>query len=146
MVLYGITLVPLVEELRPAELDIFIPVYAEDAVLNGSDIWSMQIMKLLLEQKKYRWYLSETAKSPFIAYFTTQEAAALWEFEAEGLTLKSVGGRHYLGSHLGIRDELEAWVRPQLEAWSQGVCTLVKIYNWHSQSAYARLGMLLQLE
>ena len=95
---------------------------------------------------KYRWYFSETAKSPFIAYFTTHEAAALWEFEAEGLALKSVGGSHYLGAHMGTREDLDAWVRTQLEAWAQGVCTLVKIYNRHSQSAYARLGMFLQLK
>ena len=68
---------------------------------------------------KYRWYFSETAKSPFIAYFTTHEAAALWEFEAEGLALKSMGGNHYLGAHLGTREELEAWVQSQLEAWAQ---------------------------
>ena len=59
--------------------------------------------KTLLEQGKYWWYFSETAKSPFIAYFTTQKAAALWKFEAEGLALKSVGGSHYLGAHLGTR-------------------------------------------
>ena len=35
-------------------------------------------MKLLLEQKKYWWYFSETAKYPFISYFNTQEAEELW--------------------------------------------------------------------
>ena len=77
MVLYGINLVLLMEELRPAEPGFIIPLYAEDTVLNGSDIWSMQIIKLLLEQRKYWWYFSETDKYPFIAYFATHEAAAL---------------------------------------------------------------------
>ena len=52
----------------------------------------------------------------------------------------------YLGAYLGPQEELEMWVKPQVEAWSHGVRVLSKIARRHPQSAYARLGMSLQLE
>ena len=48
------------------------------------------------------------------------------DFEAEGLTLNFVSGRRYLGSYLGPQAELEAWVKPQVEAWDHGVKVLDK--------------------
>ena len=44
---------------------------------------------------------------------------------------------------MGPRDELEAWVRPNMEAWDHGVRTLAKIAKRYSQSAYTCLGLLL---
>ena len=68
------------------------------------------------------------------------------DFLAEGLTLNFVSGSRYLGAYLGLQAELEAWVKPQVEAWAHGVKVLVKIFRRHPQSAYAGLGMLLQSE
>ena len=67
-------------------------------------------------------------------------------FAVEGLTLNFVSGSRYLGAYLGPQAELEAWVKPQVEAWSHRVKVLAKIAQQHPQSAYARLGMLLQSE
>ena len=64
----------------------------------------------------------------------------------EGLTLNFVSGSQYLGAYLGPRDQLEAWVRPQVESWAHGVRFLGKIARRHPQSAYAGLVMPLQLE
>ena len=64
----------------------------------------------------------------------------------EGLTLNFVSGSRYLGTYLGPQAELEAWVKPQVEACSHGVMVLAKIDRRHPQSAYAGLGMLLQLK
>ena len=55
-------------------------------------------------------------------------------------------GSRYLGEYLGPRDQLEAWVKPQVEAWAHGVMVLGKIARRHPQLAYAGLGILLQLE
>ena len=52
----------------------------------------------------------------------------------------------YLGSYLGPQEELEAWVKPKVEARAHGVRVIDKIARRHPQSAYAGLGMLLQLE
>ena len=74
------------------------------------------------------------------------EEAARREFEREGLNLNYVGGSQYLGAYLGNGEELEAWVRPKVEAWDHRLRTLAKISKRYPQSAYAGLGMSLQIE
>ena len=74
------------------------------------------------------------------------EEAARREFEREGLNLNYVGGSQYLGAYLGNGEELEAWVRPKVEAWDHRLRILAKISKRYPQSAYAVLGMSLQIE
>ena len=57
-----------------------------------------------------------------------------------------VSGNRYLGAYLSPQEELEAWVKPHVEAWAHRVKVLAKIAQRHPQLAYAGLGMLLQLE
>ena len=57
-----------------------------------------------------------------------------------------ISGSRYLGAYIGPQEELDAWVKPQVEAWAHGVIVLDKIARQHPQSAYAGLGMLLQSE
>ena len=52
----------------------------------------------------------------------------------------------YLGVCLGLWEELDAWVKPKVKAWANGVTFLSKIAKQHPQLANAVLGMLLQLE
>ena len=68
------------------------------------------------------------------------------EKEATKSNLNYVDGRRYLWAFLGPNDEIYEWVRPKAEAWSQGVRTLAKTVNRYPQSAYAILGMLLQIK
>ena len=56
-----------------------------------------------------------------------KEEAARRDFAAEGLILNFVSGSRHLGAYLGPQEELEAWVTPQVEAWSHGVGVLGKI-------------------
>ena len=63
----------------------------------------------------------------------------------DGLELKFVGSSWYLGAYLGPWEDLEAWVKPKVEAWTHGVRTLDKIYMRHPQYSYYGLGILLQL-
>ena len=91
-------------------------------------------------------YLPEPTKSLFILDTPGQEAAAKRELAAVGLTLNFVSGSRYLGAYLGLKAELEAWVKPQVEAWAHMVKVLDKTARRHPQSAYAGLGMLLQSE
>ena len=74
-----------------------------------------------------RRYLPEPAKSLFISEIPEKEAEAKREFAAEGLTLNSISGSRYLGAYLGPQAELEAWVKPQVEAWAHRVKVLAKI-------------------
>ena len=91
-------------------------------------------------------YFHEPAKSLFISDTLGKEEAAKREFAAEGLTLNFVSVSRYLGAYLGPQAELEAWVKPQVEAWDHGVKVLAKITRRQPQSAYTGLGMLLQSE
>ena len=53
------------------------------------------------------------------------------EFLAEGLTLNFVSGSRYLREYVGPQAELEALVKPQVEAWAHGVTVLAKIAQRH---------------
>ena len=64
----------------------------------------------------------------------------------EVLTLNFVSGSLYLGAYLGPQEELETWVKPQVEAWAYWVRVLGKIAQRHPQSEYAGLGILSQIE
>ena len=74
-----------------------------------------------------RGYLPEPAKSLFILDTLGQEAGAKREFASEGLTLNFVSDSRYLGAYLGPQAELEAWLKPKVEACAHGVQVLVKI-------------------
>ena len=91
-------------------------------------------------------YFPELYKSLFILYTPVQEEAGKREFVVEGLTLNFVSGSRYLGAYLGPQDQLDASVKPQVEAWAHGIKVLGKISLRHPQSAHTSLGMLLQLE
>ena len=117
MVLYGITLAPLTEELRAADPGLLYLFYADDAEFDGSARRSAQLLKLLMRRRPDRGYFPEPAKSIFILDTPGQEAAAKREFAAEGLTLNFVSGSRYSGAYLGPQKELEAWVKPK---WRHG--------------------------
>ena len=67
------------------------------------------------------------AKSLFISDTPGQEEVAKREFAVEGLTHNFVSGSRYLGVYLDPQAKLEAWVKPQVEAWAHGVTALAKI-------------------
>ena len=98
MVLYGINLVPLAEELRAADSGLLSPFYADNAVFDGSAGRSAPLLKLLMKRGQDRGYIPELAKSLFISETLEQEAGAKREFAAEVLTLNFVSGSWYLGA------------------------------------------------
>ena len=141
MVLYVITLVPLAEELRAADPGILSPFYADDAAFDSLARRSAQLQKLLMKRGPDRGYLFEPDKSLFISDTQGQEKAARRGFVKEGLLLNFTRGSQYLGAYLGPQADLEAWVKPQVEAWSHRVRVLGKIARRHPQSTYAGLEM-----
>ena len=118
----------------------------DDAAFDGLVRRGAQILKLLTKRGPDQGHLPGPAKSLFISDTPGQEEAANREFTMEGLELKFLSGSRYLREYLGPRDQLEAWVKPQVEAWAHRVEVLGKIFQRHPQSAHAGLGMLLQLE
>ena len=99
----------------------------------------------MLKNKGLDWeYFPNPAKSLFISY--TLAGAGGGGESVEALTLNFVSVSRYLGAYFGPQAELEAWVKPQVEAWAHKAKVLAKIARRHPQSAYAGLGMLLQSE
>ena len=117
-----------------------------DAAFDFTALRSAQLLKLLMKRGTDRGYFPEPSKSLFILDTPGQEEAEKREIAIKGLTLNFVSGSHYLGAYLGPQEELEAWVKPQVEAWAQGVRFLGEISQRHSQSSYVGLGMSLQIE
>ena len=116
MVLYRITLVPLPEELRAVDMGLLSPFYADDAAFDGSAQQSAQLLNLLMKRGADQEYFPEPAKSLFISDTPGQEEATKREFAKEGLCLNFVSGSRYLGAYLSPQEQLEAWVKPQVEA------------------------------
>ena len=127
MVLYGITLVPLGEDLRDADPTLFSPFYANDAAFDGLTRRSAAQLLLLMDWGPDKGYFTERAMSLFIADNPEEKEAAKREFERTGLHLNYTYGSKYLGDYLGPREDMEDWVRPKMEAWSHRVHTLAKI-------------------
>ena len=127
MVIYGTTLIPLAKELSEADPGIVSPFYADDATFDGSERRSAQLIKLLMKKRTDQGYFSEPDKSLLISDTPGQEEEAKREFAVEGLALNFVNGSWYLGAYLGPQEELETWVKPQVEAWAHGVRFLGKI-------------------
>ena len=67
MVLYGITFVPLAEELRAVDLGLLSLFYVDDVAFDGSARRIAQLLKLLMKRGMYRGYFSEPDKSLFIS-------------------------------------------------------------------------------
>ena len=87
-----------------------------------------------------------TPKSLFIADSHNHEAEARQDLKVEDVALNFWWIRCYLGTYLGPREQLEALVQPQVEAWEHWVYTFDKISNPPPHFSYASLGMLLKLE
>ena len=91
MVLYGITLVPLVEKLRDADPTLLSHFYAYDASFDGLVRQVVVQFKLLMARGKDWGYFPDLAKSLFIADKLEYEEAEKRDFGQAGLTLNYVG-------------------------------------------------------
>ena len=98
MVLYGITLVPLAEELRAADPGLLSLFYADGAAFDGYVQHSAQLLKLLTKRGPDRGYFPDPAKSLFISDTPGQEEAVKQEFSKEGLDMNFISGSRYLGA------------------------------------------------
>ena len=90
MVLYGITLPPLAEELKDSDKTLLSIFYTNDVEFDGLARRSAVQLRPLMEQGMYQGYLPETAKSLFISKNTEDKEAARQEFERSGLNINYV--------------------------------------------------------
>ena len=73
MFLYGITLVPLAEELQESDPGLLSPFYSDYAALNRSARRSAHLLKLLMERAADRGHFYDLTKSIFISDSPKQE-------------------------------------------------------------------------
>ena len=85
MVLYGITLFPLAEELRAADLRLLYPFYMDDAAFDSSTQRSSHLLNMLMERELDRGCFPEPDKSLSILNTPGNEEKARREFEAKRL-------------------------------------------------------------
>ena len=111
------------------DLGILSPFYADDAAFDGSAQQSAQLLKLIMDRGIDRGYFHEPDNSLFILDTPGQEEASKRYFEVEVLEINFVGGGRYLGAYIGPQEELEVWVKIQVEAWDHGVRVLGQIYQ-----------------
>ena len=119
--MYRITLAPLAKEIRAADPGLLSPFYADNVAFDGLERQSAQSLKLLTKRGLERVYFTEPSKPFSISDTPGQEEATKREFDMEGLTLNYIFCSRYLGAYLGLQKELEAWVKPQVEAWDHGL-------------------------
>ena len=83
MVLYGITLVPLVEELQAADLDLPSPFYVYDMSSDWSVRSTSQTLRIVMCKDPEKGYFSKPDKSMFIVDNPPHEVMARKAFEAD---------------------------------------------------------------
>jgi hypothetical protein len=144
MVLYGLALTPLAEQLRRAVPSVAQPWYADDAAMAGPVRGIARAMRLLQQQGPARGYFPEPAKSIFVGHAATIDAAKTLledEFEFQ----YSVGSR-YVGGFIGDQTSQSQWLQPKIQKWVEGVQILAKVARRFPQTAYAGLVQSLQGE
>ena len=101
MVLYGITLSSLEEELRDTDTTILSPFYTNDAAFDGSARRIVTKLHLLMDLEPDGGYFPDMAKLIFIADNLEEKEAESQELEWAGLKITYVDGSQYMGSCLG---------------------------------------------
>ena len=114
MVLYGITLVPLVEELKEVYTTILYPLYPYDVAFDGLVRRSAEQLHMLLDQGPDQGYFPEPDKLILIDNNPKDKEATRREFEQAGSNINHIYGSLYLEDYLGPRGELEECLRPKV--------------------------------
>ena len=85
IVLYGVTLAPLEEELQVSYSVLIAPFYSNDADFDSSLWGSVRLISIIMERGPISRCFSNLSKSLFISDTPDQEASAKWDFVAERL-------------------------------------------------------------
>ena len=82
---------------------------------------------MLIERGTDQGYFPDSAKNFCILDTPGQEEAVRRETVGEGIVLSFVSVSRYLGANISPKEELEACVKSQVEAWAHGVRVFGKI-------------------
>ena len=143
MVAYGLSLLPLIRQLKDEFPDVFQPWYANDA--GGGEQFAQirsYFLRLVELGPKYG-YFPEPSKSILAVREHSKEAAKTY-FADLGFTI--VTGARYLGGFVSKDLDQTLWVEAQAKKWPDAVGVLAYVAENHPQAAYAGLQKSLQQE
>ena len=143
MVLYGLALVPLAENLRAAVPEALQPWYADDAAVAGRAGDIAKVMARLQEWGPARGYFPEPEKSIFIVRPEDEEDAKAL---LQDFNFRYKDGSRYVGGFIGSRARLLEWLEPKVQEWVAAIKTLSRIAKRFPQTAYTGLVRSLQME
>ena len=143
MLIYGVGLLPLSEELARAFPEIVNLWFADDEANVGSASQNAQCLAFLVEHGPIYGYFPKPEKSLHVCKKEDEEVARR-EFLSRGLEVNMVRGSRYLGGHVGSKEEKEQYVTSKVEGWCNTVRALARIAETHPQSAHAGFTFCLQ--
>ena len=145
MILYGISLLGLGEDLRDSAPGVLQPWYADDFSIYGRASEVARVFQRLCKKGPSVGYFPAPAKS-WVICPKRAEAPAKTIMDAAGLPVKWSRGQRYVGGFIGSEKMNRRWLEPMVQKWVEGVDKLAKVARRYPQSAYAGLVNCLQAE
>ena len=145
MILYGISLLGLGEDLRESAPGVLQPWYADDFSIYGRASEVARVFQQLCKKGPSVGYFSAPAKS-WVICPKRAEAPAKTIMDAAGLPVKWSRGQRYVGGFIGSEKMNRRWLEPMVQKWVARVDKLAKVARRYPQAAYAGLVNCLQAE
>ena len=145
MILYGIGLLPLAEDLRRQDPSILQPWYADDFALEGPAESVARLFQRLCQRGPDVGYFPAPAKS-YVVCPRAFESVAKAAFDAADLPVQFSRGQRYVGGFVGSTSKRDRWLAPLVEKWVLGVKRLSAVALRFPHSAYAGLVSCLSAE
>ncbi len=145
MILYGVSLLGLGDDLRESAPGVLQPWYADDFSIYGKTSEVARVFQLLCKKGPSVGYFPAPAKSWAICP-KQAEAPAKTIMDAAGLPVKWSRGQRYVGGFIGSEKMHERWLVPMVQKWVASIEKLARVAGRYPQSAYAGLVNCLQAE
>ncbi len=143
MILYGITLVHLVEILCNECLEVMQLWYADDLTLLGRHTANAHFLKLLTKAGLFFGYYPNPGKSWHICSEEDKDNARA-AFDAAGMDIQFTLGQQNVGRIIGFDATCQEWLVPMIQQWVDDIKTLAVVASSFQQTACAGMGTNLQ--
>ena len=143
MIAYGIGILPLIKNLKPAIPDVTQPWYADDAGALGAFARLETYRDSLTRQDPGRGYHPNLTKSVLIVRPENPEAGKVFRAR-HGYRVCT--GTRYLGGYIGEDESKLDWLRERTLTWEKNINMISKNAGKYSQDSYTTVVRLTQSE
>jgi hypothetical protein len=126
MILYGVSLLGLRDDLQESAPGVLQPWYADDFSIYGRTSEVAHVFQLLCKKGPSVGYFPAPAKSWAICP-KRAEALAKAIMDAAGLSVKWSQCQRYVGGFIGSDKMNEWWLSPMVQKWVDGIEKLAKV-------------------